>query len=384
MDCYLCGASNPPDADFCERCDGQLLKIGLDAEFNDDVDEVLDPEIEESSDAPTDGEEEEPQEKPKKRRLARLKSVEDSRLESALGLGGDDEWDDDPELVIPKAGPAVGIPMIGTRASTVSSKAMLVEKDNRTAYVLLGMLVAAVAWMAYSTLYGSSDQAPESIALVSTTAPVETAPTTVDGPAPWTGSEVGGRYGPTFVRVTLLDCPDVRTQGARTEPLEDWRVYGVAVSEYSVVLPASAVRNADVATIRSRFGNQRPARLTVLPGDIAVASTDRALSRSLDTGDDPEGSDTYYVSYDDEVNVTTVLTEPSLVPVEIAVTDQGDVTSIRLDRSVAEIELLREIATYRTEILTNPTPVANPSACDEQEVIVDATPTETEQDQQEP
>ena len=100
--------------------------------------------------------------------------------------------------------------------------------------------------------------------------------------------------------------------------------------------------------------------------------------------DDPEGSDTYYVSYDDEVNVTTVLTEPSLVPVEITVTDQGDVASIRLDRSVAEIELLREMATYRTEILSNPTPVANPSACDEQEVIVDATPTETEQDQQEP
>lgn len=28
MDCYLCGATNAPDVDYCVRCDGQLLRIG--------------------------------------------------------------------------------------------------------------------------------------------------------------------------------------------------------------------------------------------------------------------------------------------------------------------------------------------------------------------
>lgn len=40
MDCYLCGATNAPDSDYCHRCDGQLLHI---SQAGEDAPEPTDP-----------------------------------------------------------------------------------------------------------------------------------------------------------------------------------------------------------------------------------------------------------------------------------------------------------------------------------------------------
>lgn len=376
MDCYLCGASNPPDADFCSRCDGQLLKIGLDAEFDEeplapsDADDVL------ADDASSD---EEDSPKPaKKKRQSRLKSVEDSRLEDALGLGGPREDFDDDELVIPKAGPAAGIPMIGTRNPAVVSGGVN-ERRGHGAYVLLGMLCVAVVWMAYNTLFANDDDRfPENLALTNTTLTPDTTPTTDPAPRPWSSAEVGGKFGPTFVRVTLIDCPIERTAGVANQPLEEWIAYGVTVNEHSVIFPGSDIRTADVATIRSRFGNTAPSRISRLPNGIGVVTTDRSLNRTLDLVDEPAGEEVYFVSYDDEFATTTVTTERSDVAIEVTVTDQGEATAVRLEQAEADLDLLAEVSTYRTEVQPNPAPVRGGTICDDAPYIVDATPDPSE------
>lgn len=378
MDCYLCGASNPPDVDFCLRCDGQLLKIGLDAEFDEEplAPEALDePALE--GDSPTDdGDAASP---PKKRRQTRLMSVEDSRLEDALGLGrsaAEDDYDDGDELVIPKAGPSVSIPMIGTRSPSVESGGVS-ESRGHAAYVLLGMLCVAVMWMAYSTLFADDDDGlPANLALTNTTLPPDTTPTTDPPPRPWSSAEVGGKFGPTFVRVTLIDCPIETTEGIATQPLEEWVVYGVTVNEHSVILPGSALRTADVATIRSRFGNTAPSRISRLPNGIGVVTTDRSLNRTLDLVDEPTGEDVYFVSYDDEFATTTVTTEKSDITIEVTVSDQGEATAVRLEQAVADLDLLHEVSTYRTEVEPNPAPLRGGTICDDAPYIVDSTPTE--------
>ena len=374
MDCYLCGASNPPDADFCSRCDGQLLKIGLDAEFDEQPDEPIIPDTA-SGEADSAAEQDAP--KPtKKLRQSRLKSVEDSRLEDALGLGGPrEELDDEAtELVIPKAGPSVGIPMIGTRSPSVVSGGVS-ENRGRGAYVLLGMLTVAVVWMAYSTLFANDDDGlPDNLALTNTTLPPDTTPTTAPRPRPWSSAEVGGKFGPTFVRVTLIDCPIDKTEGVATQPLEEWIAFGVTVNEHSVIFPGSDIRTADVATIRSRFGNTAPSRISRLPNGIGVVTTDRSLNRTLDLVDEPMGEAVYYVSYDDEFATTTVTTERSDVALEVTVTDQGEAIAVRLEDAVADLDLLGEVSTYRTEVQPNPAPLRGGTICDDAPYIVDSTP----------
>jgi len=76
VDCYLCGAHNSADADFCERCNGQLLKIGL--EPAPEVEEFVAPEPEIV---------EEPPPPANTGQVESLKSVEHRRLSAALGLG---------------------------------------------------------------------------------------------------------------------------------------------------------------------------------------------------------------------------------------------------------------------------------------------------------
>lgn len=375
MDCYLCGASNPPDADFCTRCDGQLLKIGLDAEFHDEpeLDELpgeVDGAPEDEADAPGT---------PKKLRQLRLKSVEDSRLSDALGLGAgeaDGEWDDDAPIAFPKAGPAAGIPMIGTRQPPPTAEAM-VERSSRPVYVLLGMLFAVVAWMAYNALFIRDDSLPESLALTNTTLAPQTTSTTEAPPRPWSSAEVGGKFGPTFVRVTLIDCPIEQADAPiPTQPLEEWTVFGVTVNEHSVLVAGSDLRTADVATIRSRFGNTALARISLPKNGVGVATTDRSLNRTLSLVEEPIGNDVYFVSYDDEFATTTVTTERSDVPIEITVTDQGEATAVRLEQGIAELDLLHEISTYRTTIEENPAPRRGGTICDDAPLIVDSTPTD--------
>ena len=387
VDCYLCGASNPPDADVCERCDGQLLKIGLDAEFDEDPEVVGDPVLVDGDSDETEPADDE-QNRPKKRRQPRLKSLEDSRLEDALGLAGAEDEDDEDDyepLLIPKAGPAVNIPMIGTRQPVGTVSGIASEKSGRLVYVLLGMLVVAVAWMAYSTLVAGDDGGfPDNLALTNTTVPVETTSTTEPRPRPWSSAEVGGRFGSTFARITLIDCPDDVVEGQGWIPVDEWTVYGVTVNEHSVIAPGSALGTADVATIRSRFGNRAYARISQLPNGILVVTTDLTLNRSLGLVDTPIGEPVYYVSYEDEFATTTVTTERSDIPIEITVTDQGEAIAVRLESRVADLDMLHDVAELRTEVQENPAPISGGTICNDLPYLVDATAPEASPPEEEP
>jgi len=102
------------------------------------------------------------------------------------------------------------------------------------------------------------------------------------------------------------------------------------------------------------------------------------LNRSLDLVDQPIGEPVYFVSYDDEFATTTVTTEGSDIPIEITVTDQGEAIAVRLEQGQADLDLLQEVSTYRTEVQQNPTPIRGSMICDDAPFIVDSTPSDDE------
>lgn len=339
-DCYLCGARNDPEADFCVRCDGQLLKLpteNLDIADTDPADLILD-EVSED-----------PIEAPQKRRN-RSGSVEDQRLSDALGMNEADidlEFIDPVVTSIPRATQSASIPLIGTRTGMISQSSMHVKDFGVRTYVLLGLLLLATAWLGWVTLSGESvETRPDNLAFTNSTLPVQVT-TTMTEPAgrKWTEAEAVGRYGPAFTRVLLYDCPSTTPEGGTVniEEIDDLWTAGIAVDEHNVILNAADLRSANVAVIRSRNGVRRLAIVRPGPERLRIATTNATISRHLALTETPIGDPEFHLVYDLETSVVEGLFEPSNEPLELTITDLGEVDSVRIDRTTLDLAMLRAI-----------------------------------------
>jgi hypothetical protein len=338
-DCYLCGARNDPEADFCVRCDGQLLKLpteNLDIADTDPADLIID-EVSED-----------PIESPRKRRN-RSGSVEDQRLSDALGMN---EADIDPELIdpvvtsIPRATQSASIPLIGTRTGMIPQSSMHAKDLGARTYILLGLLLLATAWLGWVTLSESGvDTRPDTLAFTNSTLPVQATTTTEASRRKWTEAEAVGRYGPAFTRVLLYDCPSTTPEGAtvRIEAIDDRWTAGIAIDEHNVILNESDLRSANVAVIRSRNGVRRLAIVAPGPERLRVATTDATISRHLALTETSMGDPEFHLVYDLETSVVEGLFDPSNEPLELTITDLGEVDSVRIDRATLDLPMLRAI-----------------------------------------
>lgn len=336
-DCYLCGARNDLVADYCVRCDGQLLKLpteNLDLESADPAD-LIDDDVSET----------EADDRPTRLRRNRSGSVEDQRLSDALGMSDDDI---DPALMdtvvtsIPRVIQSVNIPLIGTRPGVVSQHSMHAKEFGRRTYFLLAMLLLATAWLGWVTLSGG-DETPENLAFTNSTAPQRATTTTETPRRQWSEAEVVGRYGGAFTRVQLYVCPAPTAEAAtKLEPLDDMWTSGIAVHENNVILNSTDLLSANVAVIRSRTGQQRLAIIGRSDDGSRIATTSTSISRHLGLQDTPGGEATYVLTYDLETNVVETAPESTLGDFELHVTDLGDVDSVRVGRvEVDTAQLLR-------------------------------------------
>jgi len=338
-DCYLCGARNDPEADFCVRCDGQLLKLpteNLDIADTDPADLILDEVSEEEIEAP-------------RKRRNRSGSLDDQRLSAALGMH---EADIDPEFIdpvvtsIPRATQSASIPLIGTHTGMIPQSSMHVNDFGVRTYVLLGLLLLATAWLGWVTLSeGGEDNTPDNLAFTNSTLPIQ-ATTTTDAPRrKWTEAEAAGRYGPAFTRVLLYDCPATTPEGAavKIEATDDFWTAGIAIDEHNVILNESDLRSANVAVIRSRNGVRRLAVIRPGPERLRTATTDATISRHLGLTDISSGAPEFHLIYDLDTSAVEVLSDPSDGPLELAITDLGEVDSVRIDRTTLDASILRAI-----------------------------------------
>ena len=338
-DCYLCGARNDPDSDFCVRCDGQLLKLpteSLDIADTDPADLMIDEVSAVEIEAP-------------RKRRNRSGSLADQRLSDALGT---DDADIDPEFIdpvvtsIPRATQSARIPVIGTRTGMIPQSAMHVKDFGVRSYVLLGLLLLATAWLGWVTLgEGGVDNTPDNLAFTNSTLPVQvTTPT--DAPRrKWTEAEAVGRYGPAFTRVLLYDCPATTPDGAivKTEPTDDLWTAGIAINEHNVILNESDLRSANVAVIRSRNGVRRLAVIRPGPQRLRIATTDATISRHLGLTETSSGAPEFHLIYDLDTSAVEVLSDPSDEPLGVTITDLGGVDSVRIDRTTLDASILRAI-----------------------------------------
>jgi len=337
-DCYLCGARNDYEADYCVRCDGQLLKLPAEAvdltttDPTEFIDDVI-PDVEEDVVQRT------------KRRRVRSGSLEDQRLSDALGLMANDETEDgdvDPDFIdtivtsVPRATQSANIPLIGTRTGVVPQASMHAKEFGVRTYILLALLLLATAWLGWVTLSSEdsgSAPSPENLAFTDSTIP-RVVPTTTTEVArrQWSAAETIGHYGPAFTRVHLFACPLETPEGglAKIQPDDDLWTSGVAVNDYNVVLGSTSLRGANVAIVRSRNGTERLAKITPGKPGSRIATTSSPISRDLDLEQLSEGTPTFFLTYDHESNVIDGHAAPTTAPLEITVSDVGDLLGVRV------------------------------------------------------
>ncbi len=331
-DCYLCGARNDPESDYCVRCDGQLLKLPVEP-----VDIATTDPTEFIDDAIPDVEEDVVQ-KPKRRRT-RSGSAEDQRLSDALGLTEDD-GDVDPDFIdtvvtsVPRATQSASIPLIGTRTGMVPQSDMHSNEFGIRTYVLLGLLLVATAWLGWVTLSegGSTDPTPDNLAFTNSTLPAVSTTTTEAVSRQWSEAEAVGHYAPAFTRVQLYTCPSETPEGGLTkvQPLDDMWTSGIAIDEHNVLLNATDLRGANVAIIRARNGAQRLAIVSPGRSGTRVATTLSPISRDLDLESLSEGNPAFFLTYDHESNVVESHDQPASAPLELTVSDVGDLLKVRV------------------------------------------------------
>lgn len=344
-DCYLCGAQNEPDASFCARCNGQLLRIpGAEAT---EPEAVATPEPEPTE--VVDRDELLSAEPNTKRRRTRKGNLQDQRLSDALGLteevplgevdrddpGDDDGWFAETVVTsIPRATQSSEIPLLGTRAGAVPQAAMDRETGTKT-YVLLAFLLVFTGWFGYNTITREAPQ-PDSIAFASTSTTMATTTTTTEKPErEWQENEVQGQYRSMFVTVSFYSC-----DAANPNELLD-TANGVIASTHNVVT-ATAPANAGAAIIRSRTGQRRLAMVDRSSDGLIVATATRATARNLSdfgASDDPPR---YFVSYDPETKIATTSAASNGEAVsEVLVTSTGKVNSVRIgQRTISSDDLV--------------------------------------------
>lgn len=351
MDCYLCGASNADDADFCHKCDGQLLKIG-----------ALEPEqpVEVEGELVVELDQEFEDEAPTRRRT--MRSLEHSRLEAALGLGDDLDPDDEPQVPsFSNAGNPGNIPMIGTRTAPVSFETTTSrDSSGKFIYVMLALLTAAVAWLGYQTLVIGTE-GPENLAFNETAVEFNTTPVTVPEARPWTESEVSSKFTRAFVTVRLYDCPSEIE--ANTAADRERSVQGVAINNHNVIFDASDIQGADAASIRTQLGFSEIAMISRSPEGFAIATTQRNLTRNLALSAEPEGTDTYFMSYDANLNLASIDIKPSSSGVEVSITEHGQPTSVRLDSREVSLASMLELSALTAEYEESKDATAAASVC---------------------
>ena len=362
MDCYLCGAHNSVDADFCERCNGQLLKIGLEPAPEAEVVVAPEPEIVE-----------EPQPEPEDQHVESLQSVEHRRLSAALGLGKPKAPTPPPQREraldepptpsmsagvagVPTAGPSTGIPMIGTRAASVETTQIRDTDPGRKAAVGLIVLAALVGWFAYRAFTNTPVEVPpDELAFASTT--VRPTTTTTEAVArPWTENEVLGKFSSVFVTVELHECPAFIEEETETEEsLDSWTTPGVLIDQHNVVFDGSDIRGADIAVVRSRIGSETVGRVSSHGSGLGVITSAAASNRNLKLNENPEGDDSFWVTLDRETNSIVVSQEalPSDGEAVVLVSAQGDALDVDFGSSSADHTALLQISELETTIVAS-------------------------------
>jgi len=347
-DCYLCGAQNEPDASYCARCNGQLLRIPVDEESEDHEGNP-----ESASDEPTaDTTTEADGEKPSRRRRTRKGTLQDQRLSDALGLDTDIEPSvedvDEGSLVdtvvtsIPRATPSASIPLIGTRAGAVPQAAMGDREFGKKTFAFLGVLLLVTGWLGYRTLIKESPE-PDSIAFTGTTTTSSTSSTTTIKPRrTWQVSEVETEYGAAFLRVEIYECRTELEKGETRVPIVE--TLGVSVNTHNVLVGGS--RSGDVAVMRSRTGAASVGLIDVTPDGSLIATTTRATSRNL--GLDPAielGEAKFFVNYDEETNVVEGTETKQNARAEIATNEFGDAHTVFLEGRSYPVTPLADVDT---------------------------------------
>lgn len=371
FDCYLCGTTNPPEADHCTSCSGQLLRLPGDEPEPEDVDElghVADFEDPEPPPQPEDARSAKKSKlSPMQRRLRSSvhSSVEDQRLSDALGLSEPAEASssdvstatDDYGLdqlntevtSIPQTKAAENIPVIGAGSHQGSSAVHYTDDDEvgPIAYFITALLIVATVWFGYDSLFRDRNPQPDNIAFIeSTTSTSVTSTTTTEAPPTTVPiDEVDFRFGPTIVRAVPYDC-DVSD-----DPVGD-PVIAVAIDEYSVVLANSLPAGVDTVQIVTRTGNIRTGVVTN-QGGINVATSNAPTSRNLglEQVDLPvvAPAPAYFVGYDAEANLIYTTETSQSFDAEISVSDEGHPLEVRIGGSsfsttdLAAIDVLIEI-----------------------------------------
>lgn len=348
MECYLCGAENSPDSDFCHRCDGQLLKISLESEAEFDAGEAAEEElfVEEEEDEPTPS---------VRSRLPSIRSAEHRRLHDALGLGSG-AHESAEGAAVPKVTPTA-VPMIGTRAGAFDASQAQQSGVSRPAVFVLTLLAAIVGILGYRTItQTSTEEPPPEIAFSGSTLPLPPVSTTPEL-RPWTQNELIGKFAPTFVTVLLYDCPSG----------ERYVTTGVAVDDTNVVFARSEAPSVDAIVILSNLGNRAIALHNSHASGADVATTWRSLSRTLDLTESPEGEESFLISRDISTATTAVGTSDETDPtatststtvagpqepatISIASSSQGDAVAVSIGDDRYELDDLLDVARYRAEL----------------------------------
>lgn len=379
-DCYLCGSHNEPDASFCVRCNGQILRIpGME---HDDSDDVETPVAEE----PTHRADDVPETTTKRRRIQRKGSLQDQRLSDALGLSPEvyeeEEYsqDSDPDGLfaetvvtsIPRATQSSEIPLLGTRAGVVPQTAMSDRETGKKTYALLVALLLMTGWLGYDTMIAKDDR-PESIAFASTTTLPATTTTTTEKPVrQWQPNEVQGRFNSTFATVHFFNCngePEAGKKAGEAITVEN----AVIVSTHNVLV-STAPPSATAAEIHSRTGQVRLAMIDRTPDGLIVVTSTRPTSRNLDATAAVTDPPVFYVQYDPETNIVTTDTTSNIASVsEISVTGTGDVHSVRVDARTYSAETLSSIDT-RYELIPDVETPRTLTACSNADVLQRVVP----------
>ena len=356
-DCYLCGASNEPDASFCTRCNGQILRIP------DEPDASEPPEVDTSIDVPAEQPEPAPEPATKPRVRRQKGSVQDQRLSDALGLA-DDVSSIDADLVdtvvtsIPRATPSAEIPMLGTRAGAIPQSSMGSSEFGPRTYALLGLLVLAVAWLGFVTLTGDKDSTPDSIAFTGTTVPPATSSTTTEKPERvWSSSDVEARYSFAFVRVDLITCA---TEDVPQEMIE---AAGVNLNARSIVFDGSEMPNADYAIIKNRTGSRRLAIIERTNDGVFIATSRVSSSQNLEIDPSVEPAESsFFVAYNPSNNTVTTTETLQNLPVQVEAGANGEPLAIHFDDQVVPTAPL---GTVDKRVETNPDVdvPADPTTC---------------------
>jgi len=393
LECYLCGAENSIDADYCYRCDGQLMKISPDFEEETElligVDEEL---IEDEADSP----------RFRRPRMRSLRSAEHRRLEDALGLN-DEEEDEDGlyGTAVPTVEPTA-TPVIGTRAGAFDGSRLETAEISRRTVVLLGFLALLVGFFGYRVITHEPNTAlpPDELPFTNPTLPSipETTVTTI---RPWSQNELIGKFAPTFMTVLLYECPDTGESNAWTSR---YVTAGIAIDERNVIFSSEGFPNFDAVVILSGLGNSAIAYPNVHESGAEVASTFRSFSRTLDLVEEPNGEETFLISRDIASATTAVATaqdlgddlfadidsdetdeaeadedgpentQVAMGTIGVGATTLGDAVAVFIDESRYELDELSDMGRFEAELVDDPKIGNKSNPCRDASQIVDATP----------